>query len=178
MDEGFGHWIAGLTAGEGCFQFRLTKDKKFRPSLSVKLRDDDAPVLDSIAKALGCGKVYPEKRDGRNPMANYIVDDIDSLYGIIIPIFERYPLRAKKAREFVVWKSAVTMMFQITRRRKVNTRWGWFPRYTKAERAQLTEYGKLLKELKRYKTDILEAETVQIEPPKGVQLPLEPWERE
>ena len=178
LDDGFGHWIAGLAAGEGCFEFRLTKDKKFRPRFSVKLRDDDTPVLDSMAMALGCGTVYPQKTDGRNPMANYVVDDIGSLYGIVIPIFERYPLRAKKAREFEVWKAAVTMMFQATRRRKVSTRWGWLPRYTRAERAQLTEYGKLLKALKRYKTDILEAETIQIESPKEAQLPLVPWERD
>ncbi|MBA7716133.1 hypothetical protein ES703_125198 [subsurface metagenome] len=178
LDDGFGHWIAGFTAGEGCFEFRLTKDKKFRPRFSLKLRDDDAPMLFKLATALGCGRVYPEQRDGKNPVAVYAVHDIESLYSIIIPCFERYPLRAKKAREFEVWKAAVTMMFQITRRRKINTRWGWFPRYTKAERAQLAEYGKLLKALKRYKPDRLEGETVRIESPKEVQLPLEPWERD
>ncbi len=177
LDDGLGHWIAGLTDGEGCFQLRVTKDKKFRPGFQLKLRDDDSSVLVDIVTVLNCGKIYPDKREGRNPMVAYEVFDIDSLHGIIIPLFERYPLRAKKAREFEVWKTAVELIFQITRRRKINTRWGWFPRYTKEERAKLAEYARLLKELKRYQVKSLETEIVPLESPKEVQLALESWER-
>lgn len=184
MDDVLGHWLAGFTAGEGMFEFLIRKTGrgryKFRPRFAISLRNDDAPILFEIAETLGCGHVYTEQDKGgksapkRNPMASYLCDDIMSLHNIIVPIFERYPLRAKKAREFTIWKEAIALMFRITRRRKINTRWGWFSRYTKEEKAQLRHYAQLLKDVRAYQAEAPSLPTRLQEPQLVL---MEPWER-
>lgn len=184
IDDAFGNWLAGFTAGEGMFGFLIRKtgrsQYKFRPRFQIALRNDDAPILLEVVKALGCGYVRTDENKGgksvlRNPTASYLCDDITSLHNIIVPLFETYPLRAKKAREFAIWKEAITLMFRITRRRKINTRWGWFPRYTKEEKAQLRHYAHLLKEVRAYQAQDPELPK-QLRDPQFT-LGQEPWER-
>jgi len=179
LDDAFGNWLAGFTAGEGTFSFLIRKIQgakyKFHPRFSISLRNDDAPILFQVAETLGCGYVRTDQDRARKktPMAVYLCDDIGSLYNIIVPLFEHYPLRAKKARDFAIWKEAITLMFQITRRPKINTRWGWFPRYTKEEKAQLSHYTQLLKNVRAYQAEEPNLPTHLQEP----QLVLtEPWE--
>ena len=180
LDEGFGNWLAGFTAGEGMFEFLIRKTYgskyKFRPRYAICLRNDDSPILFEIAKALGCGYVRPNERKGgkSKPQAVYLCDDIESLYEVIVPLFERYALRAKKARDFAIWKEAIRLMFRITRRRKINTRWGWFPRYTKDEKAQLSRYAQLLKDVRAYQAPEADLPD-KLEDPQLVLI--EPWER-
>lgn len=174
FDKSFGHWIAGLTDGEGCFEFRLSKEKKFRPRFSIQLRADDADTLFSISRALGCGDIYPYRKLGKNLQLAYVVCDVDSLHNIILPLFEEFRLRSKKAHEYEVFKAAIKLMYQITRRPKINTRWGYLPRYTKVERIQLAEYAKELKDLKRYQAEKIEIPIFQL--PEQNQLCFA-WER-
>jgi len=82
MDGSFGHFISGLTTGEGCFEFRVSKENKFRPRFSIKLRDDDYAVLFEIAEALGCGDIYPmpyKDISGREPQRKLLGDRIGNM---------------------------------------------------------------------------------------------------
>ena len=170
LDDAFGHWFAGFTAGEGCFWLGHTRERRFQVHFEIHMRDDDAAILYTIAGTLGCGKVYRRRPKKDNPAAGYYINDIESLNNIVVPLFERYPLRAKKSQEFEIWKAAIKLIFSITRTSMVNTRWGWIARYTEAERTQLLEYVKLLKSLRRYKSEPIQMALPKIS--KRCQLPL------
>lgn len=105
-DDTFGHWLAGFIDGEGCFLIETT-----RPSAThycafrLEVRADDRPILDEIRERLGIGKIR-ECRRGTYHGAIWAVQnkaDCASLVGFL----DRYPLRAKKARDYAVWREAV-----------------------------------------------------------------------
>lgn len=108
--EQFGHWLSGFVDGEGCFRLGFYK-KKPTAAFSISLRADDKPILELIRSYLGCGKpIYVAKglnRGKESPIAMYVVTGVPSLHDIIIPHFQRCPLRAKKGNDFVVWSQAI-----------------------------------------------------------------------
>jgi hypothetical protein len=58
---------------------------------------------------------------------------------VIIPHFERYPLRSKKARDFIAWRPGVEWLWLVQcrfRRRNPGQRGGRASAWTHAERAE------------------------------------------
>ena len=111
-------YIVGFVDGEGMFRLckptgRLAGFAEF----AIKLRDDDSSILHSIKDFLGCGRVeyYPASKKG-NPSCRYVVSGLDALVDVIIPFFENTRLRAKKARDFEIWKDGVHLIHVISNR--------------------------------------------------------------
>lgn len=111
-----GDYIAGFVDGEGCFALKFRRDVKknrigqpayfsWDVEFAVVLRSDDLEILKQIQKTLGCGKIYICGRS----QARYCVDSVFDLFGKIVPFFEKYPLRAKKKKDFELWREAVIM---------------------------------------------------------------------
>jgi hypothetical protein len=129
----FGHYLSGFTDGEGCFQLRLCGslspgrgvNKVPSAVFHIRLRADDLPVLRMIRSYLGCG-TFNFKRAWRNqgPQVCYTVCGIKNLLSVVIPQFEQYPLRAKKARDFQVWCEGVRLIKEITSRPRTPARHG------------------------------------------------------
>lgn len=113
MDTEFGCWLAGFVAGEGHFFIRKQNAGGYACGFGVKLRVDDLPVLEEIRARVGHGRIYC--RDGwhnSNPQADWKVADRTGC-AALVEIFDRYPLRAKKAGDFFIWREAVAEWMKV-----------------------------------------------------------------
>ena len=119
VSDAFGYWFSGFFDGEGCLTIfsRARKDRYFerRVGIQIMLRDDDADVIRRIKDNLGVGLVYASDGNGStNPKATYRCEQVKDLTEVIVPLFEKYPLHSKKAREFAIWKQAVRSQYIVT----------------------------------------------------------------
>jgi hypothetical protein len=124
--EAFGHWLSGFVDGEGCFLLamyaRRANPLRKTPmaSLRILLRADDLPILQEIQSFFGCGHINTDRRltcfatmkaphEGRSLTIGRAAD----LATRVVPHFERFTLRAKKARDFEVWKQGVLLVHRV-----------------------------------------------------------------
>lgn len=109
-DDAFGHWLAGFADGEGSFVVTPTQRGCYRFMFQLRVRDDDAGIIEEIATTLGIGRVYRYKASARawksKPTAEWKVYRQDECLALV-EFFDRFPLRAKKARDFAIWREAV-----------------------------------------------------------------------
>lgn len=108
--DDFGHWLAGLSDGEGCFLLNLARERPLssaiRPQFSINLRADDRPILLFIAAQLGFGHVSKAGGGEHSPMACYRVAGVAACLSMV-ELFDRYPLRTRKRADYVIWRKAV-----------------------------------------------------------------------
>lgn len=133
----FANWLVGFTDGEGCFFMRITKyDRRgsIRPEcsarFSIELRADDGAILQQIKEFFGCGLVRtrPKRRGVReiNPQSSFSVSRTCDLFNCIVPFFETNKLRAKKSRDFEIWKEGIEILHMVSLRlRKGRTGRKW-----------------------------------------------------
>ncbi len=109
----FGHWLAGFIAGEGCFKIWQNKNtESYTCRFKLKLRDDDKDILTEIVTLTRIGSVQPERNGrGDNPSAVWVVENKEHCQNLVA-MLDCYPLRAKKLRDYLVWRDAV--QFWIT----------------------------------------------------------------
>lgn len=107
----FGHWLAGFTDGEGSFFCALRprrNGREFYGSFAITLRVDDLPVLREVHAFLGVGNLY-ERQNGRwSPQCRLLVQN-QAGRARVIEVFDAYPLRAKKAIDYALWREAVRL---------------------------------------------------------------------
>jgi len=181
--EAFGRWLSGFTDGEGNFQIHQQSCKKdgkprgeYYGSFKIGLRCDDRPILEEVMAYFGCGQIYhvtpsgARVRPGTNPQAHWMAYRLEHLVGQIIPHFEAFPLRAKKARDFVIWRQAVLHLHKINQR----SAWGKSRRHGRVKWTEAdSEY------LARLKTALEEGRAFDLAflPPPLPESPPEPQER-
>jgi hypothetical protein len=115
IDPAFGNWLAGFVDGEGCFYIaRIATRKKgveyvnYRCAFTIGLRDDDRAIIEEIRNTFGFGLMADVKPRGigKSPMVYLqVLNKADVL--LLVDFFDRFPLRAKKARDFAIWREAV-----------------------------------------------------------------------
>jgi LAGLIDADG endonuclease len=126
MKNDFGHWLAGFADGEGCFSVSVyyphSSSVQITPSFIIQLRADDRPILTEIQREIGVGTVYRVNLTG-NRGTNYklIVQGWRQCLQIV-NLFDRFPLRAKKARDFEVWREIVIYMSKTGQRNGAGVR--------------------------------------------------------
>ena len=111
MTDPFGHWLAGFIDGEGCFFAGINNNGSPVLSLTVALRADDGAILYECQERTGLGKVYERHppsyiKKGQSPQTKWEVfnkADCEEL----VRLLRKYPLRAKKARDFNLWAQLV-----------------------------------------------------------------------
>ena len=141
----FGAWLSGFTDGEGSFQLGFEKTRPVA-KFTICLRSDDISILNLIRSFFNCGlpvyeckKVYGRRNrvttDRESPTARYTVKNIESLHDIIVPHFTWFPLMAKKANDFLIWKEAITFLYNRSteirhdsRGRRVRGHHTWYER--------------------------------------------------
>src|SRR5262245_47081776 len=111
----FGHFLSGLVAGEGYFLLYFTRNKTaiFHvpwAQFGNNLRADDRPILDLARSFWGCGRITKHQKKRANPAMAYRIHSVRFLNDCLIPHFERYPLRAKKTGDFLIWKEGVRLI--------------------------------------------------------------------
>lgn len=112
MTDDFGHWLAGFIDGEGCFTIPSRSNaskgyhgRAFGCRMDLGLRQDDRPILDLIQSTTKLGKVgmvYAK----RYTMARWYIGSKEGCRGLVT-LLDQYPLRAKKRRDYDVWRLAV-----------------------------------------------------------------------
>ena len=80
--------------------------------LSVWVRDDDAALIYSVQDKLHCGHITREsgqRRDncGRKDAIGWRCNDTSACRHILMPLFDCYPLRSKKSRDYEIWRKLV-----------------------------------------------------------------------
>jgi hypothetical protein len=113
MDTNFGNYMAGLIDGEGCFGINEQRQHKhlkpmYYPRFNIHLRADDLPILLQVKDFLGVGKIYFHNNIERNPMVSYQIDNVKDLMKLV-EVLDVCPLRAKKAREYQIWRACVLL---------------------------------------------------------------------
>jgi hypothetical protein len=115
--DAFGLWFSGFFDGEGTLgifpPYRVGRGNGYRCSAKISLRADDQPILDEIHARLGIGRIYADRKGWAsaaskttNPCISWAVDGREPCLRLM-EFFERYPLRAKKARDFAIWAEGV-----------------------------------------------------------------------
>jgi hypothetical protein len=125
--DAFGHWLSGFTDGEACFWVGSNRSasmvkaigKPYRMAwFTIKLRADDSDILRLIQSYFQCGRFVTNMENGckvpnARPQVGFTVARVEDLHNVIVPHFDRYPLRAKKARDFQIWKRAVAILHSV-----------------------------------------------------------------
>lgn len=116
VSDSFGYWFSGFFDGEGCiFLFHRARGERYaeyRFTIRVHIRDDDADAVAFIYDNLKVGRIARHGSNGSaNPSISWSCEKINDLAEIIIPLFERYPLHTKKAKEFSIWKPLVLQRY-------------------------------------------------------------------
>lgn len=110
VPKAFGHWLAGLIDGEGCFLFHV--DNRYggcRPRFQLKLRDDDAEIIHDIARITNIGVIVRAKaRKTSRPVIVWVVAHREESQELV-RLLRKFPLRSKKARDFEIWARAVAI---------------------------------------------------------------------
>ena len=172
--EAFGHYLSGLTDGEGHFNlsYRMFRTKLHpdpywgtSPHFRIALRADDREVLDLAHAFFSCGLVgrrnraaYDLRHPNDCPQYYFGVSKVSDLARVVIPHFERYPLRAKKRHDFALWRQGIDLAYHVHQRRvqrRCGTRGGALSKWTSAEREQFVALADALKQQRCYQAPAL-----------------------
>ena len=112
-------YIVGIVDGEGYFSVSAIVSKSYgwkchnvRMVFGIKLNAEDGKILYELQKHFGCGKVRFRKDDRENfcDCLEYQVTDSKSIREIIIPFFQKHPLRfSKKRKAFIKFIEIASM---------------------------------------------------------------------
>jgi len=110
-------FVAGLTAGEGCFdlQFRrdIRKERKNSPvyygwkvQYVISLDIKDLELIKKLPAVFQCGVVH-------TPIgyARFSIQDIYNLHHVILPFFRKYPPYGNKQKDFELWAEAIEILY-------------------------------------------------------------------
>ena len=111
------HYVTGFVDGEGCFCVSIGR-KRFRvPEVrlyfEIELREDDESILKEIQIILDCGSIHHlgyERYKKWKPHVKFKVGSYQEIKDKIIPFFQKYPLQAKKKKQFEFFCQIAKMM--------------------------------------------------------------------
>lgn len=163
----FGMWLSGFVDGEGCFQINRRKHG-LAPCgfawvlvFSLGLRADDIGILYEVQRFWNTGCVsteHPHLNGYRaNPSAVYRVGSLKQHREVIVPHFLRYPLRAKKARDFEIWREAVRFASEVGARQaiaKAGRRTGMVAKWQQADHEYMEHLRRTSRERRKFDGDL------------------------
>lgn len=106
------NWIVGFVDGEGCFHIGVNKNVGVRfgwqilPELTVVQHKRDIKLLYKIRTFMKCGVV----RSNHGDRFCWRVRNLKNLVEIIVPFFEKHPLKSQKNIEFCNFAKVVRLM--------------------------------------------------------------------
>lgn len=99
-------WIVGFVDGEGCFSFSLIRNDSLRfgyqiqGEFTVVQHKRDIQLLHKLKAHFKCGSVAVNHGE----RYHFRVKNLEHLLTIIIPFFEKYPLKTNKSLQLPVFK--------------------------------------------------------------------------
>lgn len=151
-DNAFLDWLAGFVAGEGCFYAGKSSNcRQVETRLEIHLRDDDLDILLEIQERLGMGTIYrlPRKKDSGYPQAAWSVARTTECRRLV-DIFDVHPVRAKKRRDYEVWREIVLERSKPLEQRNLEKM------YYLADKLRLVRQYELPEELSDYEPGIVQ----------------------
>jgi hypothetical protein len=109
----FASYITGFTDGEGTFSVSFSQRAKLRtnievrPSFSISQHKRNLMILKEIKKFFGVGGIRYSKKDNNY---KYEVRSIEDLTKVVIPHFEKYPLKTSKSKDFNLFKEICNLI--------------------------------------------------------------------
>ena len=109
------NYVVGFIDGEGSFSVSINNHKTLKSRIEVKaefeieLRADDREILERIMETIGCGTIYDcsYERYGWFPHVKYKIGSTKEMEKYLFPLLDAYPLQAKKAKDYLLFKEAV-----------------------------------------------------------------------
>lgn len=119
-------WIVGFTDGEGTFSVSLNRNHttssgwQIFPEYVVTQGERSLQALEEMQNFFQCGKIYPNHRydNHHEILYRYCVRSIKDLKSIIIPFFQKHPLKTAKRNDFLAFAAIVDLMDQGLHRSK------------------------------------------------------------
>jgi hypothetical protein len=113
-------WVVGFVDGEGCFScpiFRnegLTNRWQVQPTFVVVQSASSRDVLEGMHRFFGCGHVNVNRRhdNHREDLSRWSVTRFADLRDIIVPFFQKHPLRTSKRDNFDKFVRVIELMDQ------------------------------------------------------------------
>nr|YP_009543488.1 LAGLIDADG endonuclease [Coniothyrium glycines]AYU74378.1 LAGLIDADG endonuclease [Coniothyrium glycines] len=130
-------WVTGITDSEGNFSINYSKPtNKVTFNFKITQKDHSLVILTDLQAYFGIGNINID-----NKLFNtykFSVNKIDHLINIIIPHFDKYPLKGSKQLDFLDWKKAIldyaenksiktvlTIKEKMNRNRSFEDRWNY-----------------------------------------------------
>jgi len=107
------YWMAGFTAGEGCFSIKITRSSTVKTGFQVQLRFNitqhsiDKVFMNSLTNFWGCGKVFLRFRENK---VDFQILKIKDLSDKVVPLFQSISLQGVKSKDFADFCKAVEIM--------------------------------------------------------------------
>lgn len=154
FDDGFGHWIAGFIDGEG--HFGITQNPRrsttgvpsYAPRFALGVRDDDIGILRRIVDATKIGSIQRTQVRDANPDARWVARTKSDCRRLVW-FLDKYPLRAKKQRDYAIWREAV-MLWQPKRK---TVKYGDRGTYQQPWQERLGELKQQLIDVRKYRPE-------------------------
>ena len=105
-------WVVGFVDGEGCFFVGINKHPEMSsgfqvlPEFTVVQHQRDIQLLHALKEFFGCGVV----RSNHAERMAYRVRSLDHLNEMIVPFFEKHPLKSKKKVDFIKFRRILQLM--------------------------------------------------------------------
>lgn len=117
QEDAFDCWLSGFIDGEGSFNIcKQSANQSYDVRMTIKLRDDDLAILEKCQARIGGRLNFFTPKNGSKPQVTLYVSSTADCKRVI-SILDRFPLRAKKKKDYIVWKQAVLLREQVTRRK-------------------------------------------------------------
>jgi hypothetical protein len=116
-------WVLGFVDGEGCFSMGLTRQTggsgrvgyrtgwQVSHAFVVVQGARSVDVLHKLRQFFGVGYVYENRRSDNHKehLWQFVVNGRDDLREVIVPFFERFPLKTSKRRDFEKFKQCLDL---------------------------------------------------------------------
>ncbi len=100
-------YLSGFATAEGCFSISHSAAARFQPVFQLKVRRDDMALLSELRDRTECGRIYQQSGWNRSsPSTSWMVFSQRDL-GHLCRVFDRFPPRGRKRREYEIWREAV-----------------------------------------------------------------------
>ena len=105
-------WMVGFIDGEGCFHVGIKKQKEmdfgfqFIPEFTLVQDKKDIQILYRLKKFFQCGVV----RHFKENRWCYRIQNQKHLKNILLPFFEKHPLKTKKQLDFLKFRTILLLM--------------------------------------------------------------------